>query len=60
MAAAAAAARPGETDDLSSLSALDEATLLEELSIRYFKDKIYVNNYGGCGSLTVLWLLTSL
>lgn len=37
------AARPGETDDLSSLSSLDEATLLEELSIRYSKDKIYVN-----------------
>jgi myosin heavy subunit len=35
--------RPGETDDLSDLSALDEATLLEELSIRYSQDKIYVS-----------------
>lgn len=34
---------PGETEDLSSLSALDEATLLEELRIRYSQDKIYVN-----------------
>lgn len=37
------AAEPGETEDLASLSALDEATLLEELSARYFGDKIYVS-----------------
>lgn len=35
-------ARPGDTEDLSNLSDLDESILLEELKIRYLKDKIYV------------------
>ena len=33
----------GETDDLATLSRLDEATLLEELRFRYSRDKIYVS-----------------
>lgn len=37
------AGRKGETDDLATLSRLDEATLLEELRVRYSKDKIYVS-----------------
>lgn len=34
----------GDVDDLSSLASLDEASLLEELHIRYKNDKIYVRN----------------
>lgn len=33
----------GETDDLASLSRLDENILLEELRSRYSKDRIYVS-----------------
>lgn len=36
-------ATPGGTDDLASLSSLDEAILLEELKIRYLRNRIYVN-----------------
>lgn len=35
-------AEPGDTQDLAGLSTLDESVLLEELKIRYAKDKIYV------------------
>ena len=34
----------GETEDLATLSKLDEKILLGELKSRYFKDKIYVSN----------------
>ncbi len=34
--------RPGEAADLSRLSNLSEAILLEELKARYSKDTIYV------------------
>ena len=44
IAAVMLAARPGETEDLATLSTLDEAILLEELKVRYSKDKIYVSN----------------
>ena len=36
------AAEPGDAADLASLTDLDEATLLEELRVRYSRDKIYV------------------
>lgn len=36
----------GETDDLASLSRLDENILLEELRSRYSKDRIYVSQVG--------------
>ena len=35
----------GETDDLATLSRLDENILLEELRSRYSKDRIYVSLY---------------
>ena len=35
--------RRGETDDLATLSRLDETILLEELRCRYAKDIIYVS-----------------
>ena len=35
-------AQPGGTDDLASLSQLDDGILLEELRCRYAKDNIYV------------------
>ena len=38
------AARPGETEDLASLTHLNEAILLDELKARYKKDDIYVRN----------------
>ena len=34
----------GETDDLATLSRLDENILLEELRSRYSKDRIYVSS----------------
>ena len=34
----------GETEDLSTLSSLDENILLEELKQRYSQDKIYVSH----------------
>ena len=37
------AARPGETEDLASLTHLNEAILLDELKARYKKDDIYVS-----------------
>ena len=36
------ATRPGETNDLASLTHLNEAILLDELKARYKKDDIYV------------------
>ena len=33
----------GETDDLATLSILDEATLLDELQQRYTQDRVYVS-----------------
>lgn len=36
----------GETDDLASLSRLDENILLEELRSRYSQDRIYVSQVG--------------
>lgn len=33
----------GEADDLATLSRLDEATLVEELRMRYDRDRIYVS-----------------
>lgn len=38
------AARPGETEDLASLTHLNEAILLDELKARYKKDDIYVSH----------------
>jgi len=38
------AARPGETEDLASLTNLNEAILLDELKARYKKDDIYVSS----------------
>ena len=38
------AVRPGETEDLASLTHLNEAILLDELKARYKKDDIYVRN----------------
>lgn len=34
----------GDTDDLATLSRLDENILLEELRSRYSKDRIYVSS----------------
>ena len=36
--------KPGEVEDLATLSKLDDKVLLEELKIRYNNDKIYVSN----------------
>lgn len=36
------AARPGETEDLATLTHLNEVILLDELKARYKKDDIYV------------------
>lgn len=33
----------GEIEDLATLSKLDDKVLLEELKVRYTKDKIYVS-----------------
>ena len=35
----------GKTDDLATLSNLDEAILLEELQRRYAQDRVYVSQY---------------
>ena len=34
----------GEVEDLATLAKLDEKVLLEELKVRYGKDKIYVSS----------------
>ena len=41
---AMAARLRGDTDDLATLSRLDENILLEELRSRYSKDRIYVSS----------------
>ena len=38
----------GDTEDLATLSTLDEAILLDELKARYTQDRVYV-------SLVLLW-----
>lgn len=46
------ALQPGETDNLTTLSNLNEETLLHELKVRYNKDVIYVRfgwGRSGCG-----------
>ena len=35
--------KEGEVEDLASLSRLDEKVLLNELKVRYNKDRIYVS-----------------
>lgn len=42
------AIRPGETEDLASLTHLNEAILLDELKARYKKDNIYVRTERLC------------
>ena len=42
------AVRPGETEDLASLTHLNEAILLDELKARYKKDDIYVRIEQSC------------